>query len=352
MKKRILGLCLAVFALSLFAGCGSKEKLSIYLPGEYMAEDLVPNFEKMYNCKVDVELFDSNEMMYAKVMAGDSYDILIPSDYMIERLKNEGMLQKIDTSKLENYNKVVPEILKAPYNNYDPSNEYSVPYFWGTVGIVYNGENIPESVVEEEGYEIFRDTNYAGQLYFYDSERDSFMTAFKALGYSMNTSEESEIMEAYDWLVDVNTTMNPTIVTDDVIDGMAQGRKDFALIYSGDAAYVLSENEEMRFSNPASGTNVFVDAMCIMKDAENVDLAYKFIDYTLSYDAAYANTEEVGYTSVNIDVFNDVTAPGGLYEGNEAYIPRIGYEKDECFSDNEFLRKKLSELWIKVKAAK
>lgn len=350
-KKGILVIALLVI-LSLFGltGCGEKEKLRIYLPGEYMSDELVPDFEKLYNCKVDVELFDSNEMMYAKVMAGDSYDVLIPSDYMIERLVKEDYLQKIDVSKITNFGSVLPEILNAPFNSFDPDNSYSIPYFWGTAGIVYNKENVPSEVVESQGYDIFRNTDYANHIYFYDSERDAFMVAFKALGYSMNTNDENEINEAYEWLCELNKTMSPVIVTDDVIDGMAQGRKDIALVYSGDAAYILSENEDMRFFNPDCGTNVWVDAMVIPKNAENVDLAYKFIDYVISHDVAYSNTEAVGYTTVNSEVYDEVLKEDGLYVGNEAYIPRSGYEKDEVYTDDEFLRKKLSELWIKVKA--
>ena len=351
MKKNLFSLALVLLLVSVLTGCGNKEKLSIFLPGEYMSDELIPEFEKMYNCKVDVELFDSNEMMYTKVMAGGSYDILIPSDYMIERLIKEDYLQKLDLSKITNFGSLVEDVVSAPYNGFDPDNSYSIPYFYGSVGIVYNKNNVSSEDVEAEGFEVMRDPKYAGKLYMYDSERDSFMIAFKALGYSMNTNNEDEIMAAYDWLVDLNSNMDPIIVTDDVIDGMAQGRKDLAIVYSGDAAYILSENEDMRFSMPECGTNVFVDAMVIPKNAENPELAYKFMDYVISYDAAMGNTEAVGYTSVNKEVFDEVTKEGGLYYGNEAYIPRAGYEKDEVFTDDEFLRKKLSELWIKAKAS-
>ena len=354
MKKKGLALVLMLFVLAALSlsGCGSKEKLKIYLPGEYMSDDLVPNFEKLYDVKVDVELFDSNEMMYTKIMAGDTYDVLIPSDYMIERLIKEDYLQKIDIPKITNFSSITPALKEAPYNLFDPDNSYSVPYFWGTVGIIYNTKNVPFEKIQSEEFEIFRDTDFAGKIYFYDSERDAFMIPFKSLGYSMNTSNEDEIMDAYNWLVDVNTTMDPITVTDDVIDGMAQGRKDLAIVYSGDAAYVLSENEDMSYYTPSCGTNVWVDAMVIPKNASNPDLAHKFIDYVISYDVALDNTEAVGYASVNKDVLDTVTAPGGLYDGNEAYLPRTGYEKDEVFNDNEFLRKKLSELWIKAKAAR
>ncbi len=350
MKKKgflFFALVMCIFALS---GCKSREKLTIYLPGEYISDDLVPGFEDMYDCKVDMELFDSNETMYTKLMAGDSYDILIPSDYMIERLIKEDYLQTIDVLKLTNFDCLVDTLKTAPYNDFDPDNEYSVPYFWGTVGIVYNKTVVDPLVVKTQGFEILRNTDYAGQIYMYDSERDSYMLAFKSLGYSMNTNDEAEIMEANEWLVDIYKNMNPITVTDECIDGMVQGRKDIGILYSGDAAYVLSENEDMAYFTPDCGTNVWVDAMVIPKNASNVDLAYKFIDYVLSYDAQMSNTEAVGYTTVNKDVFNEVTKEGGMYEGNEAYIPRTGYEKDEVFTNNEFLRKKLSELWIKVKA--
>ena len=349
MKKVLLALAVSMMMLML-AGCGSKETLKIYLPGEYMSDNLVPNFEKEYGCKVDVELFDSNEMMYTKLMAGDSYDVLIPSDYMIERLIKEDMLQKLDLSKISNMNVILDSLKESPLNDFDADNSYSVPYFWGTVGIVYNKNNVSEDDLKNEGYGIFKDTKYKGQIYMYDSERDSFMIALKNLGYSMNTENEDEINAAYDWLVELNKTMEPIFVTDEVIDNMAQGRKDLAIVYSGDAAYILDENEDMGFFNPEEGTNLWVDAMVIPKNASNVELAHKFIDFVLSYDESFANTESVGYTAVNKEVYADVTGADGLYEGNEAYIPRTDNANDEVFHDNEVIRKKISELWIKVKA--
>ncbi len=351
MKKNFwIGLML-VMIVGVFSGCGNKETLKIYLPGEYMSDQLVPDFEKEYNCNVEVELFDSNEMMYTKISAGDVYDVLIPSDYMIQRLMNEDYLEELDTSKLSNYSDITETLLSAPYNNYDPSNSYSVPYFWGSVGIVYDKTVVSEDDIKAKGYEIFKDTNYKDNLYMYDSERDAFMVAFKALGYSMNTNDEAEINAAYEWLVEMNKTMSPIFVTDEVIDNMAQGRKALALVYSGDAAYILNENEDMSYYAPECGTNVWVDAMVIPKNAENKELAYKFIDFVISYDEAYANTEEIGYASVRQDILDEVTAEGGIYYDNEAYLPRAGYDKDEVFNDDEFLRKKLSELLIKVKAS-
>lgn len=323
--------------------------LKLYLPGEYLGENVISDFEKQYGVRVIVENFDSNEMMYTKLMAGDRYDVIIPSDYMIERLMNEDFLQPLDKSMIPNMENMSDAVLGM---SYDPDNTYSIPYFWGSVGLVYNHENVDPVVIESEGWEVLRNTDYAGHIYIYDSERDSFMMAFKALGYSMNTEDPNEINDAYEWLLQMNNTMSPVYVTDEVIDGMMNGYKDIAVVYSGDAAVVLDENEDMSFYMPSQGTNIWCDAMVIPKNAENPKLAHEFINYMLTYEAAFDNTETVGYTSPNAEVFEEMTSSEDLYADNAAYLPRSGYDKDEMFHDNQTLMRELSKLWIKVKAAK
>lgn len=323
--------------------------LKLYLPGEYLGENVISDFEKQYGVRVIVENFDSNEMMYTKLMAGDRYDVIIPSDYMIERLMNEDFLQPLDKSMIPNMENMSDAVLGM---SYDPDNTYSIPYFWGSVGLVYNHENVDPAVIESEGWEVLRNTDYAGHIYIYDSERDSFMMAFKALGYSMNTEDPNEINAAYEWLLQMNNTMSPVYVTDEVIDGMMNGYKDIAVVYSGDAAVVLDENEDMSFYMPSQGTNIWCDAMVIPANAENPKLAHEFINYMLTYEAAFDNTETVGYTSPNAEVFEEMTSSEDLYADNAAYLPRSGYDKDEMFHDNQTLMRELSKLWIKVKAAK
>ena len=323
--------------------------LKLYLPGEYLGENVISDFEKQYGVRVIVENFDSNEMMYTKLMAGDRYDVIIPSDYMIERLMNEDFLQPLDKSMIPNMKNMSDAVLGM---SYDPDNTYSIPYFWGSVGLVYNHENVDPAVIESEGWEVLRNTDYAGHIYIYDSERDSFMMAFKALGYSMNTEDPNEINDAYEWLLQMNNTMSPVYVTDEVIDGMMNGYKDIAVVYSGDAAVVLDENEDMSFYMPSQGTNIWCDAMVIPQNAENPKLAHEFINYMLTYEAAFDNTETVGYTSPNAEVFEEMTSSEDLYADNAAYLPRSGYDKDEMFHDNQTLMRELSKLWIKVKAAK
>ncbi len=323
--------------------------LKLYLPGEYLGENVISDFEKQYGVRVIVENFDSNEMMYTKLMAGDRYDVIIPSDYMIERLMNEDFLQPLDKSMIPNMENMSDAVLGM---SYDPDNTYSIPYFWGSVGLVYNHENVDPAVIESEGWEVLRNTDYAGHIYIYDSERDSFMMAFKALGYSMNTEDPNEINDAYEWLLQMNNTMSPVYVTDEVIDGMMNGYKDIAVVYSGDATVILDENEDMSFYMPNQGTNIWCDAMVIPKNAENPKLANEFINYMLTYEAAFDNTETVGYTSPNAEVFEEMTSSEDLYAENAAYLPRSGYEADEMFHDNQVLMRELSKLWIKVKAAK
>jgi len=321
--------------------------LKIYLPGEYIGEDVISNFESQYGVSVIMENFDSNEMMYTKLQAGDSYDVLIPSDYMIERLIRGDYLQPLDKSLLPNLDNLADAVIGL---DYDPDGTWSVPYFWGSVGLVYNHENVDPEVMEAEGWSILHDTDYKGRIYIYDSERDSFMMAFKALGYSMNTDDPAEIEEAYEWLRQMNNTMAPIYVTDEVIDSMINGYQDIAVVYSGDATVILDENEDMSFFMPNEGTNIWCDAMVIPKNAENPLLAHEFLNYILTYEAAFDSSETVGYASPNAEVLEEMSSQEDLYAENEAYLPRSDYEMDEMFHDNITLQRELSKYWIRVKA--
>lgn len=350
----VLGIA-AALGLGAFALNSSKSEgkyagqtLYVYNWGEYTGENLIPMFEEQTGAKVVMDQFDSNEQMYIKVANGEVYDILVPSDYMIERLMQEDMLQKLDQDQL-NCLDLLSDGVKGL--SYDPKNEYSVPYFWGTVGIVYDKNKVSEEDLEKEGFNIFLDQKYKGDIYLYDSERDSFMMALKALGYSMNTSDEKELNEAYEWLLECVNTMEPEIVTDEIIDNMAQGRKALGLVYSGDAAYIMSENEDMGFYLPESGTNLWSDAMVIPKNAKNVELAHEFINFVSEYEGAMDNSSFVGYTSPNEEVMLEMSQEGGEYEGINAYLPRTGYEKDEVFQYDEDTRKIIANLFAKVKVA-
>ena len=348
MKKRLFSIVMAttLMAASL-SGCAgsSKPTLRVYNAGEYIDKSLLTEFEKQYNCKVVYETFDSNETMYTKVMSGSKYDILIPSDYMIERLIKEDYLQPVDWSQITNKDAVISDLYGR---SFDPDNTYSVPYFWGSVGILYN-QNIVDEADVEAGWDLLLNEKYKGQIYMYDSERDSMMVALKALGYSMNTTDFAEMDEAYQWLLNQRDTMDPVYVGDEVIDNMISGNMAMAVVYSGDAAYIMTENEELTYTEPYQGTNVWCDCMVITKDCENTKLAHQFMNFMLEEENALANTEEVGYSSPVKSAFEEMQATE--YDGICAYVSRVGYEKDEVFAYQDTKVKSYSaDLWTKVKA--
>ena len=347
----VVGLVASLFGLNKSAGSQpyAGQTLHVYNWGEYTGENIISGFEELTGAKVIMDNFDSNEQMYIKVANGDAYDVLVPSDYMIQRMMQEKMLQKLEPeTRKECLGELADAIKGLPY---DPKNEYSIPYFWGTVGIVYDKTKVSEEDLEKDGWDIFLDQKFKGDIYLYDSERDSFMMALKALGYSMNTTSQDELNAAYNWLIQCVQTMDPEIVTDEIIDNMAQARKALGLIYSGDAAYVMSENENMGFYMPKSGTNLWSDAMVIPKNAKNPKLANEFIRYITSYDAAMDNSSYVGYTSPNKEVMEELGGKGGDYDGINAYTPRAGYDKDEVFQYDETTRKIIADLWSRVKVA-
>ena len=345
--KKFITVCglLAVSALAL-TGCGkSKETLKIYNAGEYIDTSLISKFEKENKCKVVYETFDSNETMYTKIMSGENYDVLVPSDYMIERLIKEDKLEKIDWDKITNKDNLNPDTLGQAY---DPNQEYAVPYFYGTVGILYDTTVVDEKDLAD-GWNLLNNTKYKDNIYMYDSERDSFMIALKALGYSMNTTDKSEIDQAYQWLIEQRDSMNPIYAGDDVIDNMISGNKAMAVVYSGDGAYIMSENEKLDFFEPEEGTNTWYDAMVIMKGTKHSELAHKFINFMLDNDNAAANSAEVGYTSPVTKAYEQMKSED--YKGIDAYAPNTGNEKNEVFryQDTE-IKQYFADLWTKVKA--
>lgn len=335
----------AVFCVMKFTAINNKPVLRVFNSGEYVDTELLDRFEQENNCDVVYETFDSNESLYTKIQSGSQYDVIVPSDYMIERLIKEEYLQEIDWSLITNKDKIIPSLLE---NSFDKDNKYAVPYYWGTVGIVYDKTQVDEKDLEA-GWDILKNTKYSGKIYMYDSERDSLMVALKALGYSMNTDNKSELDQAYQWLVEQQETMKPVYVGDDVMDNMISANKAMAVVYSGDGAYIISENEDMGFFVPEQGSNIWTDAMVITKDCKNKELAHKFIDFFLQEDVAIQNTEYIGYDSAVQSVyayFRDEE-----YAGNPGCAPDTSNEKNEEFKDREQdIKEYCASLWTKVKS--
>ena len=310
-----------------------------------MDPELITQFEERYNCKIIYETFDSNESMYTKLMSGSKYDILIPSDYMIERLIKEDMLIPVDWDNISHKDDIDPANMGY---SFDPENKYSVPYFIGTVGILYDKNTVDEKDLAE-GWNILRNTKYAGDLYMYDSERDSFMIALKALGYSMNTTNQNEIQAAYDWLIEQKKTMDVVYAGDDVMDNMISGNKAIAVVYSGDGAYIMAENEDLDYFDPPEGTNEWCDAMVMTKYCEDTELAESFMDYMLEYDNVYKNSIFVGYTTPVTQVREDMK--NAEFEGIDSYLPVFGAPNNEVFGYQDTETKQyFADLWTKIKA--
>jgi len=272
----------------------AKTKLYVFNCGDYIADTTIEKFETAYpEYEVVYEVFDTNEAMYQKLVSSNiPYDVLIPSDYMIERLIKENRLKEIDMTQLENYH-YIGEAYKN--TSYDPENKYSVPYMWGTLGILYNKEKVDDVV---DSWSILWNEKYKGQILMLDSMRDSMAVALKKLGYSMNTTNESEINEAAQALIEQKPLVAEYGV-DILKDKMIQGSYAFTVAYSGDALYMQNQNAELNggesvleYVIPKEGSNFWIDAMCIPTTSQNTEGAMKFIDFMCSTEIAFDNISE------------------------------------------------------------
>ena len=347
MKRNLI---LLISLILILTGCGAKqdrEELRVYNWGEYIDESKITQFEKKFNAKVIYDRFTSNEQMYHKLQDGTKYDVLIPSDYMIQRMIEENKLQKLDKSLIPNAENVMSTLKGL---DYDPTNEYSMPYFWGNVGILYNKDKVDIKDLENDGWNIFLNTKYKDRTYFYDSERDGFLVALKALGYSANSSDPKELEEAYNWLKQMMETMQPVFAMDEIVDYMGSGLKDLAVLYSGDATLALLDNDKLDYYVPKEGTNLWTDAMVIPENAPNPKLAHEWINFMLEAEISQANSEEVAYTSPIESVVKDLTSEGGMFYEVDSYHVRTGYDKDEIFKYDETLKQIMGKFWSEIKA--
>lgn len=304
MIKRSFALLLA-FAM-IFAFCPSfgetevkaaTQTLRVFNWGEYISDgsddtlDTIKEFEERFGVNVDYQMFSTNEEMYAKIMSGSAeYDVIIPSDYMIGRMINEDLLAKIDFNNIPNYQYIDEAYKNLPF---DPNNEYSVPYTWGTVGIIYNTTMVDEEVTS---WDILWDTKYTGQVLMFNNPRDSYGIALKKLGYSLNPDDLSKIDEATALLKEQKPIVQ-AYVMDEIFPKMTAGEAALAPYYAGDAVTMIGDNPDLDFVVPKEGTNLFVDSMVIPKGSHNKELAETFINFMLEKEIALANIEYIGYST-------------------------------------------------------
>ncbi len=274
--------------------------LIIYNWGDYIDPELIEMFEEESNLQVIYETFDSNEAMYTKVQQGGTqYDIAIPSEYMIERMIEEDLLYSIDHEKIEGLEHIVPDFIDL---SFDPGNQYSIPYFWGTLGIIYNTTMIEEDSITS--WEDLWDPDYANSLLLIDGAREIVGLTLQNLGYSLNSKNMNELQAAEEKLATLAPNVK-AVVADEIKMYMIQEEAPIAVTFSGEAADMMWENENLRYVLPEEGSNLWFDSMVIPKTAKNIDGAHAFISFMLRPEIAAQNAEYIGYSSPNLTAINE-----------------------------------------------
>lgn len=351
-----------LFAVMLAGGCDSRQTVIVYNWGEYIAEDTIAGFEKAFpQYKVKYSTFESNETMYPTL--SNTYDVIIPSDYMVCRLIRETKLQKLDMSLLPNVTAHMDPLFKdIPYDQDAAASpavlDYAVPYMYCTVGLVYdaNKVNLPDDTTDpKEIWGVLFDPQYKNQVGMYDSVRESFGVALNYCGYSLNTLDETELSEAQKVLLDQKKDLAPSYGIDNLKDKIAAGELVASTAWSGDHVVILERIEELgttdidlRYALP-EGSNWAVDMMCIPANAKNVAGAHAFINYLYEPDVALANCEYVGYSTPNVTA--KAMLPDEIKNNTSYYPDAATFKTLELFYSNTQIEEKYTELWNTVKAS-
>jgi len=298
MRKVAIFLSMILVSIGVFTGCGksdSGEKVYVYNWGEYIDPEVLDLFEEKTGIKVVYEEFETNEDMYPKIQTGAvQYDVICPSDYMIQKMISEGLLAEINYNNVPNIKYIDPSYLKSA-ESFDPGNKYSVPYCWGTVGILYNKTMVDEPI---DSWAAIFDEKYAGEILMMDSVRDAFGVALKYLGYSLNSTNEAELEEAKA-LLQKQYPLVQAYVVDQVRDKMIGGEAALGVIYSGEAIYTQRENPDLEYVVPKEGSNVWIDAWVIPKNCRNKENAEAFINFMCDPEIALKNFDFITYSTPN-----------------------------------------------------
>ncbi|MDO5038837.1 PotD/PotF family extracellular solute-binding protein [Clostridium sp.] len=351
-RKKILCTTIAllgIIATTLFTGCSNSSAstnsenskiLNIYNWGDYIDPDLVDKFQEETGIKVNYNTFDTNETMYSKIKDGSSnYDLIVPSDYMIEKMRKENLLEKIDYKYIPNYKYVGKQFKDLPY---DPHNEYSVPYMWGTVGIAYNSKIIKKPV---DSWNILWDKDYKNQIVMVDSVRDAMAVALKKLGYSLNTTNPKEIDKAAEELRNEKPLVQAYMV-DEVKDALISGEVAVAPVWSGDAMYIMDENPDIKYVIPKEGSNLWYDALAIPKGAKHKKEAEEFINFLCEPENALKNVEYIGYQTPITKAYEMLPQ-----DVKDKYPTEEELKRCEVFNDlSPKALRNYNDAWIKVRS--
>lgn len=346
-------------------GCLSKPTLNIYNWGEYMDSATIDSFEAKYNVCVNISTFPDNETVVTK-MRLQSFDVIFPSEVAIQQLVGEDRLEALDWSKIIITDKqgkqrafawendLIPPLISELKLTKEQTGfdylKYAAPYFFQNITLVYNSKVISREEIEQQQWNILRNPKYKGAVR--ESSRDAFMIALHQLGYSSNTTNLAQIKEAEDWLKEQKEIMGNKLayLIDEVIDDVPAGLYDAAMVFSGDAFTIMDANEDINFYNPTVGTDICWDSMIIPKNAQNKEMAYKFIGHMLSYEQGLLNTQMVGYSSPLKDVYDDVIASLDDQRLIDVYSV-ITSANDEVYSFDSATKQAIESAWARVKAS-
>ena len=336
-----------IFSLAACGGGGGTQKdattINVFNWGDYIDETVLTDFEKEYGIKVNYDYFSTNEEMYVKLKSGGTnYDVLFPSDYMIARLIKEDMLYKLDFNNIPNFKHIDDKFKNL---NYDPNNEYSVPYMWGTVGIAYNAAMVEEPV---DSWNILWDPKYKDNILMMDSQRDSIAVALKKLGYSLNSRNEAELEQAREELIKQKPLVL-SYVGDEVKDKMVGEEAALAVVYSGDAIAIKWENPNIKYAIPKEGSNLWFDAMVIPKTSKNKEAAEKFINFMTDPEISVRNVEYIGYSTPNTAAKEMLDEE--IRNDKVAYPDLDSLDNCEVFEDVSDVIEVYNRIWDEVKAA-
>lgn len=358
IKGKIFSICSLIITSSILLVCSScssfseseQVTLNVYNWGNYISQgidggiNVNEQFTKETGIKVNYTTFATNEELYAKLAGkGANFDVIIPSDYMIAKLISKNMLYKPDFSKMPN-TKLIDDNFLNP--NYDPTSEYSIPYTWGCIGIFYN-KNMVDETEEQIDWDIFWKEKYKDKMLMFDNSRDAFFIAQKLLDININSTNPDDWYRAAD-LLKLQKPLVQSYVMDQIYSKMGNNEAAIAPYYSGDAAMLMADNPNVGFVIPKSGTNIFVDAMCILNDSKHKTEAQEYINFMCRPDIAYANIKEVGYSTPISEVksmLNPSISQNPIYYPDDEII-----NKSQSFG---FLPENISslmdQLWIQIK---
>ena len=350
MKRlfKLLNLSICILMISIFfVGCSKNtdsEEINFFNYGENIDEETLKEFEKEYGIKVNVETFDDMEAMYQKVKSGGTkYDVILVSDAIMPRMINENLLQKLNKDNIPNLSQMDEEYLNL---DMDPGNEYSVPYMFGTVGLIYNKDVVKEKV---DSWDILWNEKYKNKVFMFDTYRDTLGVALKKLGYSLNTTNEKEIKEAEELLLKQRELVNPIYGVDNGTVMIPAGESDINMIWSGEGLNLQDEYPNLEYVVPKEGANFWIDSLCIPSNATNVEGAEKFINFVSDKESALRIADEIGYTTPNKEA--RLEQPKEVRDNPNAYMTKEVMDRCEIYVDlPKDVKRLYDDAWLNIKS--